>query len=98
MTSGNISEEPITTTNQEARQRLNDLADAFLMHNRDIYARYDDSVWFVPGIDQGASFPQPIRRARGYAPLPGVEARFTWKDIGAASPTQKPLQFWARAL
>jgi hydrogenase maturation protein HypF len=44
MTSGNLSEEPIAQSNEEARQRLGPLSDAFLMHNREIYARYDDSV------------------------------------------------------
>jgi hydrogenase maturation protein HypF len=66
MTSGNLSEEPIAKDNDEALRRLEPLADAFLLHDRDIYARYDDSVWFVPLPDQ----PQPIRRARGYAPHP----------------------------
>ncbi len=44
MTSGNVSEEPIATDNDEARERLSSLADAFLMHNRDIHIRCDDSV------------------------------------------------------
>ena len=78
MTSGNISEEPIAQSNEEARQRLGHLADAFLMHNREIYARYDDSVWFVPASVAGGPMPespalhspQPIRRSRGYAPFP----------------------------
>jgi len=48
MTSGNLSEEPIARDNDEALRRLSHLADYFLLHNRDIYARYDDSVWFVP--------------------------------------------------
>jgi len=50
MTSGNLSEEPIARDNDEALRRLGHLADFFLMHNRDIYARYDDSVWFVPRV------------------------------------------------
>jgi len=65
MTSGNRAEEPIAQTNEEALARLGDLADLYLLHNRDIHTRYDDSVWFVP-----ASGPQPIRRSRGYAPHP----------------------------
>ena len=48
MTSGNLSEEPIACENEEAIRRLSHLADGFLLHNRDIHARYDDSVWFVP--------------------------------------------------
>lgn len=37
-------------------------------------------------------------RGRGYAPLPGVEATFSWKDVGEADETTKRLQFWMRAL
>ena len=73
MTSGNLSEEPIARDNDEARRRLAHLADAFLMHNRDIYARYDDSVWLSPspiGERPSLRAPQPIRRSRGYAPFP----------------------------
>ena len=75
MTSGNLSEEPIAAGNDEALERLGHLADAFLLHNRDIHARYDDSVWFVPRLDAEGSavkrpLPQVIRRARGYAPFP----------------------------
>ena len=44
MTSGNLSEEPIAYSNEAARERLGALADAFLLHNRDIYTRCDDSV------------------------------------------------------
>ncbi|MDH5696032.1 MAG: carbamoyltransferase HypF, partial [Dehalococcoidia bacterium] len=64
MTSGNLSEEPIAKDNDEALRRLRGIADYFLLHNRDIYARYDDSVYMVEGI------PQAVRRARGYAPYP----------------------------
>ena len=44
MTSANLSEEPIAINNDEARARLGQIADAFLMHNRDILQRCDDSV------------------------------------------------------
>jgi len=40
----------------------------------------------------------PFWSARGYAPLPGVIARFSWKDLGEDSETLKPLQFWIRDL
>ena len=65
MTSGNISEEPIARDNDEALSRLGGIADYFLIHNRDIYARYDDSV---ASVEDGKT--QLIRRARGYAPFP----------------------------
>ncbi len=65
MTSGNLSEEPIAYENEEALERLKDLADFFLFHNRDIYTCYDDSVYTV-FEDQ----PYPVRRARSYAPSP----------------------------
>ena len=65
MTSGNFSEEPIATRNDDALTRLAPLADAFLLHNRDIHIRTDDSV---VRVFQGAEL--PIRRSRGYAPYP----------------------------
>lgn len=65
MTSGNRSDEPIVTDNQEARERLGKIADFFLFHNRDIYIRCDDSVTRVLN---GKS--RCLRRARGYVPTP----------------------------
>ncbi|MBU0705223.1 MAG: carbamoyltransferase HypF [Chloroflexi bacterium] len=65
MTSGNISEEPIATGNDEALERLSGLADGFLLHDRDIHARCDDSVTrLFAGVEL------PVRRSRGYAPYP----------------------------
>jgi hydrogenase maturation protein HypF len=65
MTSGNLSEEPIAIDNAEAVQRLRNLADAFLVHDRDILRRCDDSVMRV-----SAGLPQLLRRSRGYVPVP----------------------------
>jgi hydrogenase maturation protein HypF len=65
MTSGNFSEEPIATDNGDALQRLGPLADAFLVHNRDIHIRCDDSV--MRALDERVL---PLRRSRGYAPHP----------------------------
>ena len=65
MTSGNLSEEPIAIENQEALQRLKDIADYFLTHNRDIYLRSDDSLTRI--INKK---PFVLRRSRGYTPQP----------------------------
>jgi hydrogenase maturation protein HypF len=70
MTSANLSEEPIAIDNDEARARLGEIADIFLMHNREILERCDDSV---AAVVDGA--PQLIRRARGFVPL-AVELPF----------------------
>ncbi len=78
MTSGNISEEPIAMENEEAIKRLENIADYFLIHNRDIYSRYDDSVTRVFNSE-----PQILRRARSYAPYP-VYLPFEVKEIFAA--------------
>jgi len=65
MTSGNLSEEPIATGNDEAYDRLGAIADGFLLHDREIVARYDDSL-----VRPSPAGPILLRRARGYAPLP----------------------------
>jgi len=65
MTSGNLSEEPIAASNAEARSRLAGVADGFLLHDREITARVDDSV-----VRPAASGAIILRRARGHAPLP----------------------------
>ena len=64
MTSANLSEEPIAIDNEEARARLGGIADAFLMHDREILQRCDDSV---AAVVDGAQ--QLVRRARGFVPL-----------------------------
>ncbi len=83
MTSGNLSEEPIAKDNDEALRRLNGIADYFLWHNRDIYARYDDSVYVV---EEGKA--RALRRARGYAPYP-VFLPFKAKQILACGAEDK---------
>jgi len=65
MTSGNLSEEPIAIDNEEAIRRLNQIADAFLVHDREIVRRCDDSVARVT-----AGQPQKLRRSRGFVPVP----------------------------
>ncbi len=64
-TSGNQSDEPIATGNDEARERLAGIADLFLMHDRPVARPCDDSV---ARISRGRE--SIVRRARGYAPLP----------------------------
>ncbi|MBN1192256.1 MAG: carbamoyltransferase HypF, partial [Coriobacteriia bacterium] len=85
MTSGNRSDEPIATGNAEALERLSDIADAFLMHDRDICSRYDDSVLrHTPGV--GTEY---FRRARGFAPFPLAAPHASDVDILACGPEQK---------
>lgn len=73
MTSGNLSEEPLAYRNDEAIERLGEIADLFLLHDREIVTRCDDSVARVI-----AGRPVVLRRARGYVPravrvTPGFE-------------------------
>lgn len=65
MTSGNLSEEPICRTADEALRRLRGIADLFLLHDRPIETVVDDSVTLVQG-----GRPLVLRRGRGYAPRP----------------------------
>jgi hydrogenase maturation protein HypF len=63
MTSGNQSDEPIAYRDDDALERLGGIADVFLVHNRSIHVRCEDSV--VRVVDEA---PLPVRRSRGYAP------------------------------
>ena len=65
MTSGNVSSEPIAYRDDDALERLAGIADAFLLHDRAIHTRVDDSV---ARVVRGA--PTLLRRSRGYAPAP----------------------------
>ncbi|MEU6054562.1 carbamoyltransferase HypF [Streptomyces xanthochromogenes] len=65
VTSGNLADEPIVTDDAEARLRLGGIADGFLVHDRPIHARYDDSV--VQAVGRSVL---TVRRARGLAPAP----------------------------
>ncbi len=76
MTSGNLSEEPLAATNDEAIARLRGIADAFLLHDRDIATRCDDSVARII-----AGRPLVFRRSRGFVP----------RGIAVAPPFERPL-------
>ena len=76
MTSGNSSDEPIATDDADALARLGDIADAFLLHDRAIASRADDSVAFV-----ALAKPVVTRRSRGYVP----------RGIALGKDVQRPL-------
>jgi hydrogenase maturation protein HypF len=84
-TSGNLSEEPICTKEQEAVKRLRGIADFFLVHNRPIVRHMDDSIVRVM-----AGREMILRRARGYVPLPiSMDADLANLD-GAANAPLRP--------
>ena len=76
MTSGNLTDEPIAKDNDEALERLGGIADVFLLHNRDIRVRVDDSV---VRVFHGKVY--PVRRSRGWAPSPVILKRPSPVDI-----------------
>lgn len=83
MTSANISDNPVIYKNEEALRVLNNIADYFLIHNRDINTRCDDSV--VKVVNGREYF---MRRSRGYAPFP-IKMDFKMKPILACGAEQK---------
>ncbi|MFR8148301.1 carbamoyltransferase HypF [Adlercreutzia equolifaciens] len=97
MTSGNVHDEPICIADEEAREKLAGIADAFLGNNRPILTRFDDSVVRliqVDEVDEKSGYAiQFLRRARGYAPVPvsvAAEGAAPAEDIiFAAGPEQK---------
>jgi len=78
LTSGNISDEPIILGNDDAREKLGEIADAFLFYNRDIFNRTDDSVAFV--VNEKTRL---IRRSRGFVPAP-IRTKLDLENIFAA--------------
>jgi hydrogenase maturation protein HypF len=88
-TSGNVSEEPIAFRDEDALARLAGIADAFLIGDREIFTRVDDSI--VRSIDLDPSTrgeTSPIRRARGYTPEP-VRAPFELPPLLGVGPELK---------
>jgi hydrogenase maturation protein HypF len=79
MTSGNISDEPLICKNEPALKQLGKVADAFLMHDREIYRQVDDSI--IHFVDEQPVF---LRRARGYVPSPIFTEENCRQDIFAA--------------
>lgn len=79
MTSGNISDEPLICDNGEAVEKLGGIADAFLMHDREIYRQVDDSIVHI--VEGEAVV---LRRARGFVPRPIVASESSSKEIFAA--------------
>jgi len=84
MTSGNLSDEPIAFEDDDALQRLKNIADFFVIHDRPIHLRCDDSVYRI-----FSKQPYPIRRARGYTPDQiSVPVKFD-NPVLACGPEQK---------
>jgi len=79
MTSGNICDEPLICRNETALERLGGVADAFLMHDREIYRQVDDSI--VHFVEEQ---PVLLRRARGYVPTPIIAKESCPEDTFAA--------------
>ncbi len=84
MTSGNLSDEPLICKNEQALKKLGGIADAFLMHDREIYRQVDDSI--VHFVNEQ---PVLLRRARGYVPRPVFTEEKCRSDIFAAGADMK---------
>jgi len=84
MTSANLSDEPLICRNDLALERLGDVADAFLMHDREIYRQVDDSIVYFVGDERAI-----LRRARGYVPTPILMNDDSPQEILAAGADMK---------
>jgi hydrogenase maturation protein HypF len=84
MTSGNIVDEPLICKNEQAFKKLMCVADAFLMHDREIYRQVDDSI--IHFVDEQ---PVLLRRARGYVPTPILAEEDCPQNIFAAGADMK---------
>jgi len=84
MTSANISDEPLICKDDLALERLADVADAFLMHDREIYRQVDDSIVHLVAGEQAL-----LRRARGYVPTPVLTQADSPQEILAAGADMK---------
>lgn len=91
LTSGNVSGEPLVTRDDEAARRLAGIADLILRHDREIVVPCEDSVWMMDGDE-----PLPVRRSRGYAPLP-VRLGAVSDDLGGADAPDPPVVLAAGA-
>lgn len=92
-TSGNSAAEPLTHTNAEALTRLAHLADAFLLHDRGIHVPVEDSVLMAQTSDgtEASGGVVPVRRSRGYAPLPLVLPGAACQDAGGSNSSDLPV-------
>ena len=79
MTSGNIADEPLICKDNEALEKLSSVADAFLMHDREIFRQVDDSVLHIIRDE-----PVLLRRSRGFVPQAFISKNSASVDIFAA--------------
>ncbi|HEV2999011.1 MAG TPA: carbamoyltransferase HypF, partial [Solirubrobacteraceae bacterium] len=86
-TSGNVSDEPIAFEDEDAVERLAEIADFFLIGEREIHTRVDDSIVRVVRLGDQTEC-SPMRRARGYTPVP-VRAPFELPPVLAVGPELK---------
>ncbi len=84
LTSGNISDEPIAYKDEDALARLSGIADYFVMHNREIHIRCDDSVYRI-----WQNRPYPLRRSRGFVPSALTYKKGFNRPVLACGPEQK---------